>query len=51
MESPSYTEVEGEDEDIAKAGHFAKKSVLNLKEISSDEVEVSYKTDVNIFGK
>jgi len=51
MEPPTHIEVEGEGEDIAKAGHFAQKSIVDLREISPNEVEVSYKSDVNIVGK
>ncbi len=51
MEPPTRIEIEGEGEDIAKAGHFVQKSIVDLKEISPSEVEVSYKTDVNIVGK
>ena len=51
MESPHHIEVEGEGEDIAKAGHFLQKSVVDLQEISPNEVEVSYKTDATIVGK
>ena len=48
---PTHIEIEGEGEDLAKAGHFVQKSIVDLKEISSSEVEISYKTDVNIVGK
>jgi carbon monoxide dehydrogenase subunit G len=51
MESPRHIEVEGEGEDIAKAGHFVQKSIVEIQEISPDEVEVSYKTDATIVGK
>jgi carbon monoxide dehydrogenase subunit G len=51
MEPPTHIEVEGEGEDIAKAGHFVQKSIVDLREISPNEVEVSYKSDVNIVGK
>ena len=51
MESPTHIEIEGEGEDIAKAGHFVQKSFVDLREISPSEVEISYKTDVNIVGK
>ncbi len=44
-------EIEGEGEDIGKAGHFVQKSVINLGETSEGEVQVSYRTDVNIVGK
>lgn len=51
MEPPTHIEIEGEGEDIAKAGHFVQKSIVDLKEISPNEVEVSYKSDVSIVGK
>ncbi len=51
MESPSHLEVEGEGEDIAKAGHFVQKSVVDLREVSPNEVEISYRTDATIVGK
>jgi len=51
IESPTHVEIEGEGEDIAKAGHFVQKSVVDLREISPNEVEVAYKSEVNIVGK
>jgi carbon monoxide dehydrogenase subunit G len=51
MQSPTHIEVEGEGEDIAKVGHFVQKSVVNLREISPSEVELSYRTDATIVGK
>jgi hypothetical protein len=51
MESPTHIEVEGEGEDIAKAGHFVQKSVVDLREISPSEVELSYRTNATIVGK
>ena len=51
MEPPTHMEIEGEGEDIGKAGHFVQKSLVDLKEIAPGEVEVSYRTDVNIVGK
>jgi uncharacterized protein len=50
-EPPRLLEVEGEGEDIGKAGHFMQKSVVELREISEKEVEVAYKTDAMIVGK
>ena len=50
-EPPAHLEVEGEGEDIAKAGHFVQKSAVNLRETTPGEVEVSYRTDVSIVGK
>jgi len=51
MEPPTRMEIEAEGEDILKAGHFVQKSIVDLREISPSEVEVSYKSDVNIVGK
>jgi len=49
---PTHLEMEGEGEDtIAKAAHFVQKSTVDLKELSGGEVEVSYRSDVNIVGK
>ena len=51
VEPPTHIEVEGEGEDIAKAGHFVQKSVVDLRETPGGEVEVSYKTEATIVGK
>ena len=51
VEPPTHIEVEGEGEDIGKAGHFIQKSVVDLRETPEGEVEVSYKTDATIVGK
>jgi carbon monoxide dehydrogenase subunit G len=52
MEPPTHIEIEGEGEDtITKAGHFVQKTVVDLRETSEGEVEVSYKSEVSIVGK
>jgi carbon monoxide dehydrogenase subunit G len=51
VEPPTHIEVDGEGEDIGKAGHFVQKSVVDLREIPDGEVEVSYRTDATIVGK
>jgi len=51
VEPPKHIEVDGEGEDIGKAGHFVQKSVVDLREIPGGEVEVSYRTDATIVGK
>jgi carbon monoxide dehydrogenase subunit G len=51
MDPPTHIEIEGEGEDIGKAGHFVQKSVIDLGETSGGEVEISYRTDVDIVGK
>ena len=51
VEPPTHIEVDGEGEDIGRAGHFVQKSVVDLRETQGDEVEVSYRTDATIVGK
>jgi carbon monoxide dehydrogenase subunit G len=51
VEPPTHLEVEGEGEDIGKAGHFIQKSVVDLRETTGGDVEVTYKTDATIVGK
>jgi len=51
VEPPTHVEMEGEGEDIGKAGRVIQKTAVDLKEIPGGEVEISYKADVNIVGK
>jgi carbon monoxide dehydrogenase subunit G len=51
QEPPTHIEMEGKGEDIGKAGRFVQKTVINLKEKESGEVEVSYTCNANIVGK
>ena len=51
VEPPTHIEVDGEGDDLGKAGHFVQKSVVDLRETPGGEVEVSYKTDATIVGK
>jgi len=51
VEPPKHMEVDGEGEDIGKAGHFVQKSVVDLRETSGGEVEISYRTDATVVGK
>lgn len=51
VEPPTHIEMEGEGEDIGKAGHIVQKTSIDLKEIPGGEVEISYKTDASIVGK
>lgn len=51
IERPNHIEIEGEGEDVTKLGHFKNKTVVDLKEVAPGEVEVTYKSDVNIVGK
>jgi carbon monoxide dehydrogenase subunit G len=51
VERPTHLEIEGEGEDVTKLGHFKQKSVVDLKDLGNGEVEITYRTDVNIVGK
>jgi hypothetical protein len=48
---PNHVVMEGEGEDIGKAGRFAQRTTIDLKEKEGDEVEISYKCNANIVGK
>lgn len=51
VEAPTHLELEGEGEDMTKLGHMKQKTTLDLRDLGSGEVEVSYKSDVAIVGK
>ncbi len=51
MEPPTHLEMEGEGEDIGKAGRFVQRTSIDLKENAAGEVEVSYSCKANIVGK
>lgn len=51
IERPNHIEVEGEGEDVTKLGHFRQKTLVDLREISPGQVEITYKSDVSIVGK
>ena len=51
IESPNHVEMEGEGEDISKAGRFTQKTAIDLKELEGGEVEISYKCNASIVGK
>lgn len=50
LDPPHHFELEGEGDEIAKAGRFTQKSTVHLRE-TEEEVEISYKTEVNVVGK
>lgn len=50
LDPPHHLELEGEGDEIAKAGRFTQKSTVDLRQ-TEDGVEVSYKTEVNVVGK
>jgi len=51
VEAPHHVEMEGEGEDIGKAGRFTQKTNIDLKEQEGGEVEISYQCNANIVGK
>jgi carbon monoxide dehydrogenase subunit G len=51
VEPPNHVAMEGEGEDIGKAGRFTQKTTIDLKERQGDEVEISYRCNANIVGK
>lgn len=51
VEPPKHIKAAGKGADIGKAGYFTHEITVDLAEISQDEVEVSYKADVNIVGR
>ena len=50
-EPPRYLKAVGRGADIAKAGTFSQETTINLTEVSKDEVEVSYRSDVSLVGR
>jgi carbon monoxide dehydrogenase subunit G len=51
LDPPNHVEMEGEGEDIGKAGRFTQKTNIDLKENEGGEVEISYRCNANIVGK
>lgn len=51
MDPPKHLKAVGRGADITKAGTFTQETIVNLKEIAKDEVEVSYSSNVSISGR
>jgi len=51
IEPPRHLKAVGRGADISKAGTFAQETTVNLTEISKDEVEISYSSNVTIVGR
>ena len=51
VDPPKYVKAVGRGQDIGKMGTFTSDVTVNLSEISKDDVEVSYQTNVNIVGR
>ncbi len=51
VEPPRYIKAVGRGADITKAGTFTQETSVNLTEVSNDEVEVSYSSNVSLVGR
>ncbi len=51
VDPPKHVKAVGRGQDIGKMGTFTSDMTVNLSEISKDDVEVSYQTNVNIVGR
>jgi carbon monoxide dehydrogenase subunit G len=51
IDPPTHLKAVGKGADISKAGTFTQESTVDLKEIPEGEVEVSYRSNVNIVGR
>lgn len=51
VESPTHLEMEGDGEDVGKAGRFVQRTSIDLRESEEGEVEISYRCNANIVGK
>jgi carbon monoxide dehydrogenase subunit G len=51
VDPPRHLKAVGRGEDIAKAGTFSQETTVDLAEISKDEVEVSYSSNVSLVGR
>ena len=51
IEPPRYLKAVGRGADLSKLGTFTQETIVNLTEISDDEVEVSYRSNVSIVGR
>jgi carbon monoxide dehydrogenase subunit G len=48
---PTHIKAAGKGADMGKAGHFSHEITVDIAETSQEEVEISYKADVNIVGR
>jgi hypothetical protein len=51
IDEPKHLRLESRGADMGKAGSFTQTSDVDLREISEDEVEVSYTSNINIVGR
>lgn len=48
---PRYLKAVGRGQDLRKQGNFNQQTEVHLKEISENEIEVSYKSNITVAGK
>ena len=51
VDPPRHLKAVGQGADIAKAGTFSQETTVDLTEISKDEVEVAYTSNVSLVGR
>lgn len=51
IERPRHFKAIGKGEEMGKAGTFRQETVVDLEEVSEEEVEISYRSDVTIVGR
>lgn len=51
IDEPKHLHIESKGADIGKAGSFTQTSDVDLREISNGEVEISYKSNINVVGR
>ena len=51
IDPPRHLKAVGRGADIAKAGTFTQETTVNLTEISKDDVEIAYTSNVSIVGR
>ena len=51
LEPPKHLEAVGRGGDVLKAGTFTQETVVDLAEVTKDEVEVSYSSNVSLVGR
>jgi len=51
IDEPRHLHVESKGEDIGKAGSFTQASDVDLREISPEEIEIFYKSTINVVGR
>jgi carbon monoxide dehydrogenase subunit G len=51
VEPPRHLKAVGKGQDLLKQGSFTQETVVDLKPISENEIEVSYKSNVKMVGK